>query len=34
MFFDEANPPVQKTITEIRKSAADLVSLASLRVDK
>jgi hypothetical protein len=34
MFFDEANPPNQKTITDISKSAAELIKLASIRIGK
>ena len=34
MIFDEAKPPNQKIITDIRKSAAELVDLASKRIGK
>jgi hypothetical protein len=34
MFFDETKPPTQQIIADIRKSANDLITLASLRIDK
>jgi hypothetical protein len=34
LFFDENNPPDQKSITEIRKSAAEMIEFASKRIGK